>query len=99
MTVGIYHGKFIANLEHKTKKYPCMICLIKACCSELCELLTEDKHTMYESLENNICPDCFSTNLIRYKHGGAYGQFKCLGCGHVFVINPACYLVNERRLK
>lgn len=91
-------SRFIANLEHKTKKYPCMICLIKACCSELCELLTADRHTMYESLVvENICPDCSSTKLTWSANIDC--EFECRGCGHIFKIGGSCYLVNERRLK
>jgi len=88
-------SEFIANLEHKTKKYPCMICLIKACCSELCELLTADKQSMYESLmDDNICPDCSSIKVAPFE-----GKVRCSGCGHIFVVYPGCYLINERRLQ
>lgn len=91
-------SEFIANLEHKTKKYPCMICFVKACCSELCELLSEDKHTMYESLENNICPDC-SSLLLDFSLFNALKKVKCLDCEHAFYVDSACRLVIIRSLK
>lgn len=91
-------SEFIANLEHKTKKYPCMICFVKACCSELCELLTADRHTMYESLiEENVCPDCSSTEVVWVSNFET--KLECRGCGHIFKINSGCHLVHERCLK
>jgi hypothetical protein len=90
---------FHSNLEYKVKKFPCIACLVKACCRSFdCELLTRNKADMYEFLKNDICPDCSSKEFINFQKS----YIRCKNCGHLFKIDQQyklCYrwwIANER---
>ena len=72
------------NLEHKMKKHPCYTCLVRAACTEYakCELVTNNKKSMFYSISKGICPDCGQKTIVSYK--GYVFLYKCLTCNHKF---------------
>ena len=51
------------------KKFPCQNCLVKTCCSEYCDDLIKEPHSINLHITTlNQCPDCGSTEMARTKN-------------------------------
>ena len=70
------------NIEYKLKKYPCMVCLVRASCNHYleCELPTKNRKECYRLIQLEMCPDCGDKNICRTDHF----TYKCLSCNHMF---------------
>jgi len=71
------------NIEHKMKKFPCIICLVKPTCSDYtkCELITQNRKDIFNWISMGMCPDCATKNKIEKIQPHT---FQCMECNHKF---------------
>lgn len=72
------------NVEHKLKKFPCMVCLVKPLCSDYikCELITKNRKDIFEWVLIGTCPDCATNNKMEKIEPHI---FQCMECRHKFM--------------
>jgi len=65
--------------------YPCKVCLITSCCTELCDtILKRNRKESAKMIIKEICPDCGS-KIIKSTHFSEYSwEVECDYCNHTF---------------
>lgn len=65
--------------------YPCRDCIVLACCSELCDKVTNDKDEIKNSMVSQLCPDCngYLKAISKIIINNGY-EFECQICRHQF---------------
>lgn len=76
-------------LRLEKRLFPCLDCVVRVNCSELCDRVERDKWELTKiARKYNCCPDCGCKDFLEGPQGGLCTNIMCARCRHKFNIGP-----------